>query len=57
MVRGLVSEGLLHSPMVIEALKKVPREFFVPEHLRPYAYSDMPLPTDHGQTISAPHGH
>ncbi len=56
MVRGLISEGLLHSPMVIEALKRVPREFFVPEHLRPYAYSDTPLPTDHGQTISAPHG-
>ena len=56
MVQGLISEGLLHSASVIEALKKVPRELFLPEHLRAYAYNDTPLPTDHGQTISAPHG-
>ncbi len=56
MVRGLISEGLLRSEPVIESLKKVPREYFVPDHLREYAYSDTPLPTGHGQTISAPHG-
>ncbi len=56
MVQGLVAEGLLHKPTVIEAMRKVRRELFVPEHLRPYAYSDTPLPTGHRQTISAPHG-
>ena len=56
MVRGLIREGLLRSPGVVEAMRKVPRELFVPEHLRPYAYSDTPLPTEHGQTISAPRG-
>jgi len=56
MVQGLIQEGLLKSPGVIEAMRRVPREMFVPEHLRPYAYSDTPLPTGHGQTISAPHG-
>ncbi len=56
MVQGLISEGLIRTRSVVEALRKVPRELFLPEHLRPYAYSDMPLPTGHGQTISAPHG-
>jgi protein-L-isoaspartate(D-aspartate) O-methyltransferase len=56
MVQRLVSEGLLRSPEVIVALSKVPRELFVSEELRTYAYNDNPLPTDRGQTISAPHG-
>ena len=56
MVSELIAEGLLHKARVIEAMRKVPREFFVPDQLRSYAYSDSPLPTGHGQTISAPHG-
>ncbi len=56
MVQRLISEGLLRSPEVIAALTKVPRELFVSDELRPYAYNDTPLPTDRGQTISAPHG-
>ncbi len=56
MVQGLIREGLLYSPEVVAALRKVPREIFVSDRLRPYAYSDVPLPTDHGQTISAPRG-
>ncbi|HVH14991.1 MAG TPA: hypothetical protein VNA15_04655 [Candidatus Angelobacter sp.] len=56
MIQRLISEGLLHSPDVIAALRTVPRELFVSNELRPYAYNDTPLPTDRGQTISAPHG-
>jgi Protein-L-isoaspartate(D-aspartate) O-methyltransferase (PCMT) len=56
MVQRLIGDGLLRSPAVIAALTKVPRELFVSEELRPYAYNDTPLPTDRGQTISAPHG-
>lgn len=56
MVEGLVQEGLLRSPQAIAAMRRVPRELFVLEHLRAYAYNDTPLPTEHGQTISAPHG-
>ncbi len=56
MVRTLIGEDLLHSDRVIEALRKVPREQFVPEKLQAEAYIDAPLPTGHGQTISAPHG-
>src|SRR2546429_4495468 len=56
MVQRLISEGLLRSPEVIAAIRKVPRELFVSNELHPYAYNDTPLPTDRGQTISAPHG-
>lgn len=40
---------------VIAAMERVPRELFVPEHLRARAYDDIPLPIGYGQTISAPH--
>lgn len=56
MIQRLIGEGLLRSPEVITALRKVPRELFISNELRPYAYNDIPLPTDRGQTISAPHG-
>jgi len=34
---------------------RVPRELFVPDEYRPFAYVDRPLPIGAGQTISAPH--
>lgn len=39
---------------VIDAFLKVPRERFVPEKLRQYAYEDGPLSIGAGQTISQP---
>jgi len=39
---------------VLEAMEKVPRERFVPDEARAYAYEDTPLSLGHGQTISAP---
>ncbi len=51
----LVSIGVLKTPRIINALLNVPREEFVPEHLREYAYLDQPLPIGYGQTISAIH--
>lgn len=42
-------------PSVMEAMRKVPREEFVPEQLKREAYADTPLPIGEGQTISAPH--
>jgi protein-L-isoaspartate(D-aspartate) O-methyltransferase len=56
MVQALVAEGLLKTPKVIEAMSRVPRELFVSPRMREYAYNDTPLPTDYGQTISAPLG-
>ena len=54
MVEQLVREGFLRTPEVIEAFRKVPREEFVPPHLRRFAYEDHPLSIGMGQTISAP---
>lgn len=56
--RRLVEElrrmGYIKSDKVYRAMLRVPREEFVPEDLRFYAYEDRPLPIGHGQTISAP---
>lgn len=43
------------SPVVLEAMARVPRERFVPAHLRDSAYEDGPLPIGDGQTISQPY--
>ena len=40
---------------VLDAMEKVPRELFIPEQQKPYAYQDTPLSIEMGQTISAPH--
>ena len=40
---------------VLEAMRKVPREAFVPQDVRELAYTDMPLPIAEGQTISQPY--
>ena len=55
LVEALINEGILKSPWVIEAMRKVPRERFVLPFYRKQAYSDHPLPSEGGQTISAPH--
>jgi len=55
LIQHLIREGYLKSKEVIDAMREVPREIFIPEHLREYAYADMPLEIGHGQTISAPH--
>lgn len=39
---------------VIEAMRAVPREEFVPDELRSVAYENHPLAIGHGQTISQP---
>ncbi len=40
---------------VLDALYKIPRQLFVPEEVREYAYSDEPLPIGERQTISQPY--
>jgi len=46
--------GYIRSPKVERAMLTVPRELFVPDNVREYAYDDRPLPIGYGQTISAP---
>ena len=50
----LVPRGISDS-RVIEAMPKVPKHKFLPDHLCDYAHSDGPLPTGMGQTISQPY--
>ncbi len=50
----LIARGI-KDKKVISAFLKVPREEFVPENLREYAYDDGPLPIGEGQTISQPY--
>jgi protein-L-isoaspartate(D-aspartate) O-methyltransferase len=40
---------------VLKAMRMVPREKFLPESLREFAYDDAPLPIRAGQTISQPY--
>jgi protein-L-isoaspartate(D-aspartate) O-methyltransferase len=42
------------SEPVMDALRRVPREEFVPEEASHLAYQNHPLPIGHGQTISQP---
>ncbi|MBN8870167.1 MAG: protein-L-isoaspartate(D-aspartate) O-methyltransferase [Solirubrobacterales bacterium] len=39
---------------VLDAIAEVPRELFVPESQRPFAWENRPLPIGCGQTISQP---
>jgi len=56
LVKRLTAEGILKSPQVIRALRRVCRDQFVPEQVRAYAAVDTPLSIGYGQTISAPLG-
>ena len=49
----LVARGVT-DPLVLAAMRRVPRHLFVDEALRERAYGDHPLPIGDGQTISQP---
>lgn len=53
LTRTLTGRAAL-DPRVLAALAQVPREDFVPGHLRSQAYENHPLPIGEGQTISQP---
>ena len=54
LIQRLIREGILRSPRVIKALRRVPRDPFIPERVKTHAAVDSPLPIGFGQTISAP---
>jgi len=56
LIDGLVRAGILKTPSVIRAMRKVPRSLFLPDGSKPYAAIDSPLPIGRGQTVSAPLG-
>jgi protein-L-isoaspartate(D-aspartate) O-methyltransferase len=55
MVEHSISARGVRDELVLEAMRKVPRELFVPEKLREFAYDDSPLPIADEQTISQPY--
>jgi protein-L-isoaspartate(D-aspartate) O-methyltransferase len=52
--RQIISRGV-RAPLVLEAMRTVPREAFLPQSLQEFAYDDSPLPIDANQTISQPY--
>ena len=55
MVERQIARRGIDSPAVLDAFRQVPREAFVPEEMREFAYEDGPLPIGEGQTISQPY--
>ncbi|MBI4613078.1 MAG: protein-L-isoaspartate(D-aspartate) O-methyltransferase [Planctomycetes bacterium] len=53
LVESLVENGI-DDPLVLAAMRKVPRHEFVPASVRGRAYDDDALPIDQDQTISQP---
>ena len=52
--RNIVARGV-RDELVLDAMRKVPRELFLPKNLREFAYEDSPLPIAGEQTISQPY--
>jgi protein-L-isoaspartate(D-aspartate) O-methyltransferase len=55
MVRRQIAGRGVHDRYVLDAMRRVPRESFVGDDMREYAYEDSPLPIEAGQTISQPY--
>jgi protein-L-isoaspartate(D-aspartate) O-methyltransferase len=52
--RQIAARGV-HDPLVLDAMRNVPRHWFVPETRQGAAYDDGPLPIGSRQTISQPY--
>lgn len=55
MVENHVAARGVRSSLVLDAMRAVPREKFIPADMREFAYLDTPLPIAEGQTISQPY--
>src|SRR5262245_34247091 len=55
MVEQQLAARSISDPLVLEAMRAVPRHEFVPAASRAQAYADSPLPIGEGQTISQPY--
>lgn len=55
MIEDQIVRRGVSNPLVLAAMRKVPRHLFVPEEVRFAAYDDEPLPIGHDQTISQPY--
>lgn len=55
MVRRQIESRGIADPLILDAFREVPREAFVDEAHKQWAYDDHPLPIEAGQTISQPY--
>lgn len=55
MVENAIIARGVRSELVLNAMRSVARELFLPPKLREFAYEDAPLPIEEGQTISQPY--
>lgn len=55
MVRQQIAGRGIERVRLLDAFRAVPREDFVPDEMREFAYEDGPLPIEAGQTISQPY--
>jgi protein-L-isoaspartate(D-aspartate) O-methyltransferase len=55
MVRTQIESRGITDPAILDAFRSVPREAFVDDDHRKWAYEDHPLPIEAGQTISQPY--
>lgn len=55
MVHRQIAARGVSAPRVLAAMRQVPREAFLSDSLREFAYDDTPLPIEEGQTISQPY--
>lgn len=54
LIKNLINDGYLKTPLIIEAFEKIDRKDFVLKEYAAEAYEDHPLPIGFGQTISQP---
>ena len=54
LIQGLVQEGHLRTPRIIEAFQAIKRVDFMRDGTKPLAHVDAPIPISYGQTISQP---
>jgi protein-L-isoaspartate(D-aspartate) O-methyltransferase len=55
MVEQQIKARGIRDARLLQAMREVPREAFVPDGLTEFAYDDRPLPIGEGQTISQPY--
>ncbi|RMG41446.1 MAG: protein-L-isoaspartate(D-aspartate) O-methyltransferase [Candidatus Dadabacteria bacterium] len=55
MVKEQLESREISDPAVLDAMRKIPRHLFVPEHFKDKAYSDCALPIGEEQSISQPY--
>ena len=54
MVDGQVRPNKVNDPRILDAMRRIPRERFVPPRLAPLAYSDADVPLGNGRALVEP---